>query len=203
MADAQQRTMSVEEFLEWNLSQDERYELVDGFPVPLRAMAGATRQHDAIVVNLIVALGNQLRGGPCKPSTADIAVRTKIKSVRRPDVTLECSPVERGSLEARNPVAVFEVLSPTTRTLDRSVKLEEYRRHPALRTIVHIDPDEMDVLVYSRNAAGGWDDTRLEKPDDVVGVPDTSTALSLAEIYEGVPLIVRPRPGAKRSRARR
>ncbi len=203
MADAQQRTMTVEEFLEWNLSQDQRFELVDGFPVPLRAMAGATRQHDAIVVNLIVALGNQLRGGRCMPSTADTAVRTKIKSVRRPDVTIECSPVERGALEARNPIAVFEVLSPTTRKLDRSVKLEEYRRHPSLRTIVHIDPDEMDVVIYTRNASEGWDDTRLEQPDQIIRVSDTAVALRLSEIYDGVPVTPRPRAGEKRPRARR
>jgi Uma2 family endonuclease len=203
MADAQQRTMSVEEFLEWSLLQDERFELVDGFPEPLRAMAGATRQHDAIVVNLIAALRGQLRGGPCMPCTADTAVRTKIKSVRRPDVTIECSPVERGALEARNPVAVFEVLSPTTRKLDRSVKLEEYRRHPALRTIVHIDPDTMDVVVFTRDAAGAWNDARLDQPDDMILVAETPAALRLSDIYDGVPIDPPRRSNEKRSRARR
>jgi len=155
MADARQQTMTVEEFLEWNLSQDQRYELVDGHPVPLRAMAGAKAEHDTLVVNLIVALGNQLRGSPRKPRTADTAVRTKIKNVRRPDVTVECAAVERGSLEARNPIAVFEVLSPTTRKIDRTIKLEEYRRHPTLRTIVHIEHTAPDnaALIYSQAIA--------------------------------------------------
>ena len=53
-------------------------------------------------------------------------------------------------------MAVFEVLSPTTRTIDRNVKLQEYMRHPALQTIVHVDPDLMDVLVYTRGASGPW-----------------------------------------------
>jgi Uma2 family endonuclease len=188
MADAQQRSMTVEEFLEWNLSQDQRYELVDGLPVPLRAMAGTKAEHDAIVVNLIVALGNQLRGSSCKPRTADTAVRTKIKNVRRPDVTIECAPLERGTLEARNPVAVFEVLSPTTRKIDRTVKLEEYRRHPTLRTIVHIDPDAMDVVVFTRDAEGAWNDARFDQPDDMILVADTAAALRLSDIYEGVPI---------------
>jgi Uma2 family endonuclease len=203
MADAQQRAMSVEEFLEWNLSQDERYELVDGFPVPLRAMAGTTDQHDSITVNLIATLRDQLRNSGCRPKTADTAVRTKIKNVRRPDVTIECAAIERGSLEARNPVAVFEVLSPTTRKIDRTIKLEEYRRHPTLRTIVHIDPDEMDVVVYTRNEADGWGDARLEQPEQVLRVSDTPAALNLSEIYDGVPVTARPRAGAKRPRARR
>ena len=193
MADAQKQTMTVEEFLQWNLDQDVRYELVDGIPVPLRVvdpvtgMAGSKAQHDIIVVNLIVALGNQLRGSPCKPRTADTAVRTKIKGVRRPDVTIECGPPERNSLEASNPVAVFEVLSPTTRKIDRSVKLQEYRRHPGLRTIVHIDPDEMDVIVYTRNASGDWDDERFERLEDTIRIADTPVMLRLSDVYEGVP----------------
>jgi hypothetical protein len=32
MAEPQRRSMSVEEFFEWQLDQDERYELVDGVP---------------------------------------------------------------------------------------------------------------------------------------------------------------------------
>jgi Uma2 family endonuclease len=203
MADAQQRSMTVEEFLEWNLSQDERYELVDGHPVPLRAMAGTTDQHDSITVNLIAMLRDQLRNSGCRPKTADTAVRTKIKNVRRPDVTIECAVVERGSLEARNPVAVFEVLSPTTRKIDRTIKLEEYRRHPTLRTIVHIDPDAMDVVVFTRDSDGNWNDARFDKAHDVILVAETPAALRLSEIYEGVPIAPPPRANEKRQRARR
>ena len=189
MADAQRLTdMTVEEFLQWNLSQDERYELVDGVPVPLRGMSGAKDEHDTVVVNLIVALGNQLAGTRCRPKTADTAVRTKLKRVRRPDVTIECAPVERGSLEARNPVAVFEVLSPTTRQLDRSEKLQEYIRHPSLKTIVHIDPAIMDVMVYTRSENGSWESERLDTPESTIIVPGLPVSLPLATVYDGVPL---------------
>jgi Uma2 family endonuclease len=183
---AQEQTMTVEEFLQWNLLQDQRYELVDGHPVPLRAMAGASGQHDEIVVNLIALLRNQLRGSPCRPRTADTAVRTKIKGVRRPDVTIECAPLERNSLEAQKPIAVFEVLSPTTRKIDRSVKLQEYRRHPSIRTIVHIDPDTMDVIVFSKTVTSDWDDARFQKPNDTICIMDTPAELKLSAIYEDV-----------------
>jgi Uma2 family endonuclease len=155
-------------------------------------MSGAKDEHDTIVVNLIMALGNQLRGTPCRPKTADTAVRTKIKNVRRPDVTIECSPVERGSLEARNPVAVFEVLSPTTRKLDHSVKLQEYRRRPSLRVIVHLDPDLMDVVVYERDSSGEWIDIRLDQPGQLIRVPDTPVSISLADVHQDVPVPVPP-----------
>lgn len=193
MADAATRDMTADEFLVWNLEQDQRYELVDGIPVPLRAMSGAKAEHDTIVVNLIVALGQQLRGSGCRPRTADTALRTRIRRVRRPDVTIECAGVEPGSLEARNPAAVFEVLSPTTRQLDRSEKLQEYQQHPRLQAIVHVDPSLMDVMVYTRNAAGGWEAERLERPEDVIRLPGTPVALDLATVYEGVPLIASAR----------
>lgn len=186
MADrARNVDMTVEEFLQWNLTQDERYELVDGVPVPLRAMAGAKGEHDVIVVNLIRELSTRLRGSRCGIRTADTALRTTIKNVRRPDVTIDCAPLERGSLEAKNPIAVFEVLSPTTRQIDRSIKLQEYMRHPSVRVVVHVDPDVMDVIVFLRNASGSWDHVRLDQPDQVIEVADTMAVVRLADLYEG------------------
>lgn len=188
MADAAQSLMTVEEFYLWCETQEDRYELVDGVPVPLRAMAGASDPHDAIVVNLIIALGNQLAGTECRPSTADKALRTAIKRVRRPDVTIECAPVTKKTYESRNPIAVFEILSPTTRKNDRTEKLPEYMRHPSLRAIVHIDPDLMDVLVYTRGADGHWETERLFSEADAARIPGTDVNLPLSEIYAGIPL---------------
>ncbi|MFM9938253.1 MAG: Uma2 family endonuclease [Hyphomicrobiaceae bacterium] len=188
MAEAQTKEMTVDEFYLWCLDQEERYELVDGFPVPLRGMSGASTTHDQIVVNVIVALGNRLKGTGCRPTTADTALRTAIKRSRRPDVMIECAPPDSKNYEARQPVAMFEVLSPTTRNIDRNVKLQEYMRHPSLQTIVHIDPDLMDVLVYVKSLSGQWETERLQSAGDTVRPQETSAAVSLAEIYEGVPL---------------
>lgn len=189
MPDAVQRVdMTVEEFLVWNLTQDQRYELVDGVPVPFRAVSRAKDEHDAIVLNLIAELKQQLRDSGCRPKTTDTAVRTKIKRVRRPDVTIECSPVEPGSLEARNPVAVFGVLSPTTRRLDRDEKLQEHIRHPSLKMIVHIDPAIMDVMLYTRSISGAWEPQRLEHPKDEITMTEPPISISFEVAYDGVPL---------------
>jgi Uma2 family endonuclease len=188
MADAARHVMTVEEFFVWCENQENRYELVDGIPVPLRAMSGASDAHDAIVVNLIGTLFAQLAGTTCRPSTADKALRTAIRRVRRPDVTIECSPVTPKTYEARNPVAVFEILSPTTRKNDRAEKLPEYMRHPSLRAIVHIDPDVMDVLVYARGSDGQWDARRLLAATDAITVPGMDVTIDLTTLYAGVPL---------------
>ena len=46
MANVACQPMSVEEFLVWQLAQEDRYELVEGIPVKM--MAGASNFHDVI-----------------------------------------------------------------------------------------------------------------------------------------------------------
>jgi Uma2 family endonuclease len=178
--------MTVDEFLEWCTAQDQRYELVDGVPVPLRGPLGVSTAHDRIASNIIGMIGGQLRGSPCWATTPDTALRTSIKRVRRPDVTIECAPPDAKSYESRNPVAAFEILSPSTQTVDKLVKLPEYMRHPKLRRIVIVVPERRAVVVYSRDGADPWDSTEFHAPADIIEIPGTNAKISLADIYEGV-----------------
>ncbi len=130
MAAAAHKSMEADEFLAWQLRQEGRYELVDG--IPLEMMTGASGMHDRLVTNIIISLGNQLRGGPCRPTTADIAVRTRIRSLRRPDVTVTCDPPRGDVYEAQEPRMIVEVLSPSNTGLGWDRKMREYRRHRQL-----------------------------------------------------------------------
>jgi Uma2 family endonuclease len=115
--------MTVEEFLVWQQGLEDRYELVAGMPVKM--MTGASTAHDCIVVNVIMALGQQLRGSPCRPATAAVALRTKIRSVRRGDVVVICDPPRPDTFEANDLRLVVEVLSPSNKGLDWLRKLDE------------------------------------------------------------------------------
>jgi Uma2 family endonuclease len=193
MAEPQRKEMTVEEFFEWCTTQDERYELVDGIPVPLRGrfgphgMSGASTAHDRIASNIIGTLFGQLRGSPCWPTTPDTALRTSIKRVRRPDVTIECAPPDLKSYEVRNPVAAFEILSPTTQLTDKLVKIPEYMRHPKLRTIVIVVPERRAVVVYARDAEGQWDSDEFHDFAHVIDVVGTTAKIALADIFDGLP----------------
>lgn len=187
MLRAKPPTMTADEFLVWNLSQDEKYELVEGVPVPLHGQqSGATRSHDRIVVNLIRRLGNRLAGGSCTPSTSDQAVRTAIRQIRRPDVTIECGDAAANALEVREPVAVFEVISPSNRPVEIVRKVEEYKRHPAIRHIVLIEPAIVSVTRLSREADGSWSDTTHSDLTDTLSIDPPGVELPLTEIYEGL-----------------
>jgi len=179
--------MTADEFLEWCLHQEGKWELVDGEPVLM--MAGATDRHDRVVVNLILALGNRLRGSGCRPTTDDIAARMMSGNIRRPDVTVDCGRGEPTAMTSTAPVVFFEVLSPTTRTLDFHRKPEEYRRVPTLRHFVIVDPEEPNLLLWTRDSDGGWREAQIKGLDAELPLEALGLALPLAEIYEDVPLI--------------
>ena len=92
------------------------------------------------------------------------------------------------SYEAHRPTVVIEVLSPSTRKIDRFTKLEEYRRQPSLRHILLIDPDAVAAKLYSRPDEGAWSDVDLIGRDAVVDLSAIEVALPLAALYERIDL---------------
>jgi Uma2 family endonuclease len=179
--------MSIPEFLEWQKLQDVNYELVDGIPVlPLKSMTGATSRHDRITVNILADLHRQLRRGPCRPSTSDIAVKTTIQSIRRPDVTVQCGPYDPMGLSASEPRVVVEVLSPSTMNYDRVKKLEEYRRVASIAVILLVDTEKPRVTVHRRVGTESWDISEFSGLGAAFDLPEIGAGLALADVFEGV-----------------
>ncbi|KQT82983.1 Uma2 family endonuclease [Methylobacterium sp. Leaf466] len=186
MADAARRIMTPEEFFAWQRDQDELYELIDGHPVPRhRMMTGASLQHDQATVNIIISLGTQLKGTPCRPTTADVAIRTSITDLRRPDVMVECAALVPDTYEAREPKLVVEVASPSTTAVDRARKLEEYKRHPTLAYILLVETLKPQALLYARQG-DVWAIATFEGVDAIIDLPAIGARLALAEVYEGL-----------------
>jgi Uma2 family endonuclease len=186
VADPAIRHMTAEEFFAWQLGQAGLYELVDGVPVPhVKMMTGASAQHDRATVNIISTLNQQLRGSGCRPTTDDIALRTGITTLRRPDITVECGELVRDTYESRSPRLVVEVLSPSTSSVDRFRKLDEYRRHPSLRCILLVETRFPGVLLY-RRADEAWAPETYEAMTDVIDLPEIGARLALADIYDDV-----------------
>jgi Uma2 family endonuclease len=80
--------MSADEFLEWDSDEtDRRHELIDGEP---EGKPWNNLGQDRIVVNTIAALQTQLREGPCRAFTANVAVKISNGNVRRPHVGVNC-----------------------------------------------------------------------------------------------------------------
>jgi Uma2 family endonuclease len=106
--------------------------------------------------------------------------------VRQPDVTVDCGPIRDDALESTAPTAVFEVLSPSTRTYDLVRKVDEYKNVPSLRHIVLIDPDQPRIVLWSRpDQDTPWRDVELtgdlELSLDLLAI---GAQLTLSEVYE-------------------
>jgi Uma2 family endonuclease len=175
--------MSADEFLTWCLTQEGKWELVNGTPIQM--MAGATQAHDRVVTNLIIALGARLRGTGCWPMTDDVAARMPRGNIRRPDVTVDCAPMESNALESKNPKVFFEVLSPSSHGFDLVKKPEEYRGVASLQHFVVIDPAAPRALVWSRDG-DAW---RLDEPEGLgaeIDLAGIGASLPLSEVYDGL-----------------
>lgn len=175
--------MTADEFLEWCLHKEGRWEFVGGEPVLM--MAGTTDRHDQITVNLIVALYRKLEGKPCRPKTDGVASRMVAGNIRRPDVTVDCGVNAPSALTSKEPTVFFEVLSPTNRPLDFVTQPDEYRQLPSLKHFVLVDPYRPYVKLYTRTSVG-WVDRDVIGVDSTVPLDGIGVELTFADIYRGV-----------------
>ena len=104
-----------EQYLEIDRKAEGRSEYVAG---EILAMAGASREHNRITLNIGASLTEQLRGKPCEPFTSDLRVKGRTTgSYLFPDAVVACAPLEfeDSSLDILlNPAVLLGVLSPST-----------------------------------------------------------------------------------------
>ncbi len=177
------RLMSIDEFFVWQQSQEDRYELVEGVPVKL--MTGASTQHDRIAGNVFANLHNQLDGSPCWPATADVGLRTKIRSLRRADVLVTCDEPSLNAYEALEPKMVIEVLSPSNKGLSWQRKIEEYRQHPKLVYMLFIESELEQATLVARDG-DKWLPTDYDGRDPVIELPAIACRMAMAQVYRGI-----------------
>jgi Uma2 family endonuclease len=189
MSEARGQTVwSFEAYLDWEAQQPIRYELVDG---QIYAMVGGTSEHDTICNNLRGELRERMRGKPCRPQGPDLKVKAGT-DVRYPDALIDCGPRVPGALFAREPVAVFEVLSKSTAWIDQTLKLRGYDATPTIRYYVLISQDEQRALFYTRDKDGRFatrDAALLEGADASIEIAEFDLTLPFAALYEGIEFV--------------
>jgi Uma2 family endonuclease len=170
---------TVEDFLEWEAQQPERYEFIDG---RILGMVGGSAAHATIKDNITQALRSRLRGTPCRAFSESLKVVTGIAS-HYPDVVVTCVPVQPSDDQIREPVVVVEVLSRTTADRDRSAKWVGYQDILSLQHYVLIAQDRRRVELFTR-ADDGWHLRNIRTLRGKVELSAISVELTLDEIYE-------------------
>lgn len=183
--------MTQEEFFAWHARQEEKYELIDGYPVlkfqrdPLTGMAGGSAAHNLIAANVISALRPQLRKGGCRTFTSDMAVRVPDGRIRYPDASVDCGPFDPKATSVAAPALALEVLSSSTPWQEQNAKLADYQAVESLHYIVLVEQSRRYAQVWTRES-GRWGLAEFEAPDSVLSFPRIEATLSFADLYEGV-----------------
>jgi Uma2 family endonuclease len=140
---------SVSDWETWN---DPR-ELIEGKPYAMSPAPGLLLQ--AISSEIIQHLGPQLKA--CETCRILMPVDWQIdeETVVQPDLLIVCGPISGQRLKAVPP-CVFEILSPSTRKKDQTVKRELYRAQ-GVRYYVLVDPETRNQEVFVLNDQQQYD----------------------------------------------
>jgi Uma2 family endonuclease len=187
MASQHNILLTAEQYLDLEEKAEYKSEYIDG---EIFAMAGASRAHDIIVRNIGSELHSQFKHTPCIAHTGDMRVAASPASAYTyPDISIACQDARyfrRGTDNLLNPVAIIEVLSPSTEIYDRRQKFGKYREMSSLREYVLVSQDEILVERFARQPNGDWLYSSLTSRDDSLTLTSVPATLKLRDIYDRV-----------------
>lgn len=187
MSTTPSRLVSVAEYLTREKHSTVKHEYVAG---NVYAMAGASNAHNMIASNVLISLGGQLDGNPCRAFNADTKIRVRLSDQTRfyyPDVSIICAPNPQSDSFQDQPSVIVEVLSDSTRRLDEGEKREAYLTLPTLTHYILLEQSFATAIVYER-ASVGFDRRVLSDLNDSIELPEAKAVLQLAAAYDGVEL---------------
>lgn len=141
--------ISEAEYLKAELVSDVKYELING---EVYAMAGGSKNHERIAVNISRLLGNFLMNSPCEPFSTDVKVKVG-RNFFYPDAMVVCNDQTDNEYYTESPTILVEVLSKSTRRTDETIKRTAYQAIPTLQEFILIEQDFVDVEVCRRSEA--------------------------------------------------
>ena len=187
MAEPVLRLLSYAEYLEIEASSEDKHEFIDGV---VYAMGGGSIAHALLGAAVGRALGNLYKGSTCRTHSSDQRIRIPDSGrAFYPDAVVTCGPIPVAPEDPHaidDALVVVEVLSPTTERADRTLKLSEYRTLASIQCVLFVHADRAVIHRWYREESAGWGMT-VHGPQDRVPLPG-ELWLSVAEVYEGIPL---------------
>jgi Uma2 family endonuclease len=149
------KRMTTTEFLAWADTQDQdKFELFEG---EIIAMEPERVGHATAKLSAVNALAAAIKtaGLPCQAFVDALGVKISDDTTYIPDALVNCGPpLPVDAMLAANPVVVVEVLSPSTRHIDKSTMLADYFTIPTLHHYLIVDLKKHVVLHYRRHDHG-------------------------------------------------
>ncbi len=155
------------------------------------AMAGASRRHNVIAMNISARLHAALRERGCEIYQTDMRVKVSSDLYTYPEVVIVCGEPQIERLHGENllnPLILIEVMSPSTEKFDRGDKSRLYRLMPSVKEYLLVSQEKTHVEHFIRQENGDWLLKESSEMTDIVNFPSIDCSLSIAEIYERIDL---------------
>ena len=178
MALAPKDTMTMAEFLEWvNLQDQGKFELLDGHIVAMSPeFIGHTRAKMSAAAALKAAIATA--GKDCEAFVDGPMIAIDETSAFQPDALVNGGPHLSGTVMfASEPVVVVEVLSPSTKHIDKTKKLQAYFKVPAVQHYLIIDLSNRAVVHHQRQSEDLILTALVRKGDITLDPPGLTVAL--------------------------
>ena len=192
-ATAPVRRLTEAEYLAFERKAEVKHEFFDG---EVFAMAGASPSHSRIASDLLITLGNSLRGKPCQPYNSDLRIKVELTGlITYPDLSVICGSLEfaPGTEDTVvNPTALFEVLSDSTEAYDRGNKFLNYQHILLLREYLLVSQHKPRIEQFIRGERGQWIWRVAEGMESTLTMPSLETTLALADVFANV--VFKPAP---------
>jgi Uma2 family endonuclease len=193
MASVPNYYLTPEEYLALERKAEFKSEYLDGV---VYALAGASPRHNLIVANIIITLGGQFKGRPCRVYPSDLRVRiSSSKGFFYPDVSVVCGDDEVADEERDvilNPTLIVEVSSESTAAFDRGKKFLSYQQIASLQEYLLVSQDEILVEGYSRQGNDTWLYTKVTGLEGSLSLPSIECELALQDVYDKVANLALP-----------
>lgn len=180
---------TVREYLEMEEKSDIRHEYYDG---EIFAMAGTTMNHNRIVGRLRGILERRFL-----PAGCDVfAENVKVEAIENlyypyPDLIVTCASDDMsGTYIVKHPSILVEVLSKSSESHDRGLKLRRCLKIDSLVYYILISQEDVYVELYSRtNQPDVWNYQTFDNVEGSIYLQKLNLEIAVSAIYENIVFI--------------
>jgi Uma2 family endonuclease len=176
--------ITVQEYLDGELHSEVRHDYRDG---KVYAMAGASREHERVSMNVATELSIHLDGKPCRPYKSDFKIRLRINDKDvffYPDILVTCDPEDNHRYYSERPKVIIEVLFEDENR-DLVEKFLFYQTIASLEEYIVLSQDPNAPLAHVFRRAHGWRHETVPA-DGVLEIPSLEFRVDLRRLYRGM-----------------
>jgi Uma2 family endonuclease len=180
--------MTVDEFFAWDGGGHVgKLELVNGL---VRAQTFASGAHGTIQAALTRLIGTHLRNNRpgCRVGNevGVIPIFDAIRNVRKPDVSVTCTPHTPGERAFPKPILIVEVLSPSNAD-ETWESIRACASIPSVEEILVVDSERVHAQVFRKDEKGHWPDPGvIVEAGGTIRLTALGVEMPMAEIYDGL-----------------